>query len=360
MNRERCRPPLPAAEVKAIARSIGRYHPHADGQQAPAKPRSEPWRPVPLIEAAGSEPEVEAKYGRGLVYGAGATILLSSEPGVGKSMVIAALTVDVVLAGEVALYLDFERTPGLLLNRLKAFGLADEDLSRVFYLRPKEPDSPAGIRAMVEQIGPALAAVDSYDAALAVFGLETKNEDVRTFGNLVVDPLRSAGASCVLADHVPKDREKRGRYSIGGQAKLGLADAHLGLTALAPLRRGAEGKLKVKVLKDTYGLLPPAAVFTLRSNELTGALSWGVRVQDADAGDEATFRPTGLMERVSIFLGAGEAVSRNEVEQNVKGKDKYVRQAIDALVREGFAEEEDGPRGARLVRLIRPYREDDE
>jgi hypothetical protein len=205
-----------------------------------------------------------------------------------------------------------------------------------------------------------VAVIDSYDAALALFGLETKNEDVRVFGAVVVDPLRSAGACCLLADHVPKDREKRGRYSIGGQAKLGLADAHLGLSVITPLRRGAEGKLKVKAHKDNYGLLPPAAVFTLRSHDLTGALTWDVRIEDAEAGDEATFRPTGLMERVSVFLGSGEAVSRNEIERNVKGKDKFVRQAIDALVREGFAEEELGPRGARLVRLVRPYREDDE
>ena len=119
--------------------------------------------------------------------------------------------------------------------------------------------------------------------------------------------------------------EKRGRYSIGGQAKLGLADAHLGLTVIAPLRRGTEGKLKVSVHKDTYGLLPATAVFTLRSHELTGALAWNVRFEDVDAVNEATFRPTGLMERVSVFLGSGEAVSRNEIERNVKGKERSVR-----------------------------------
>jgi hypothetical protein len=40
------------------------------------------------------------------------------------------------------------------------------------------------------------------------------------FHTLVTEPLRSAGASVVIADHVTKDREKRGRYSIGGQSKL--------------------------------------------------------------------------------------------------------------------------------------------
>jgi hypothetical protein len=320
-----------------------------------------PWQPVPLTEAAGQAPEVETTFGRGLVYGSGTSTLVSGEPGVGKSMFLTAVVADAVVAGDVTLYLDFERTADLLLGRLEAAGLSHEAIaSRVFYLRPREPDSAAGIEAMVERLRPAVAVIDSYDAALALFSLETKNEDVRVFGAAVVDPLRSAGACCLLADHVPKDREKRGRYSIGGQAKLGLADVHLGLSVIAPLRRGAEGKLKVKVHKDTYGLLPPAAVFTLRSHELTGALAWDVRAEDVDAGDKAAFRPTRLMERVSVFLGSGEAVSRNEVERDVKGKRDYIRQAIDALVREGYAEEEPGARGARLVKLVRPYRQADE
>ena len=44
----------------------------------------------------------------------------------------------------------------------------------------------------------------------------------------------------------------------------------------------------------------------------------------------------------------------------MKGKGAYVRQSIDALVREGYADETTGARGARLVTLARPYRETDE
>jgi hypothetical protein len=157
-------------------------------------------------------------------------------------MILAAIVADDALAGATVLYLDFERTAELLLERLQAAGLGDEELGRVHYLRPRRPADRAEIAAMVERLEPSLVAIDSYDAALALYGLEAKNEDVRTFDASVIEPLRLSGASPVIADHVTKDRERRGRYSIGGQAKLALADAHLGLSAITPLRRGAEGK----------------------------------------------------------------------------------------------------------------------
>jgi hypothetical protein len=322
---------------------------------------AETWQPLPLLDAASSSAPVTPDHGRGLVYGRGAVTLVSSEPGVGKSMILTAIAADAAAAGLTVLYLDFERTAELLLERLRAAGLSDEEIRRVHYLRPREPASRAGIAAMVERLAPALVALDSYDAALALFGLEAKNEDVRIFASTVIEPLRSNGAPVLISDHVPKDRERRGRYSIGGQAKLALAEAHLGLSAVVPLRRGTEGKLRIRVLKDTYGYLPPAAVFTLRSHETSGALSWDVNADEEEEDDAGSFRPTGLMERVSRALEiSGGDMTRSELRRTVKGKGDYVLLAIDTLIREEYAEETEGPRGARPVRLLRPFREADE
>lgn len=227
-------------------------------------------------------------------------------------------------AERTSLYLDLEGIPGTLLERLEAAGLSDEQLTRVLYLRPSVQAGPEEIRAMVARAGPELVALDSYDAALAAFGLETKNEDIRAFHTLVMEPLRSTGATVLVADHVAKNREQRGPYSIGGQSKLALADAHLGLTTIAPLRRGAGGKLKVKAHKDRHGWLPRTAIFDLTSHETTGALSWNVSVED-EPGDADGWRPTVLMERASRYLELqpGE-VSRSSVERDVQGKAKEV------------------------------------
>ena len=76
----------------------------------------------------------------------------------------------------------------------------------------------------------------------------------------------------VVADHVVKRREERGRYSIGGSAKLALAEAHLGLTPVTPLRRDTGGKLKARVHKDTFGNLPISALFRLNVHPVSGAV----------------------------------------------------------------------------------------
>jgi hypothetical protein len=212
----------------------------------------------------------------------------------------------------------------------------------------------------VVELQPTLIVVDAYDAALTAFGFESKNEDIRAFNANVVDPLREAGVPIVIFDHVAKDREKRGRYSIGGQAKLAQAEAHLGVTVITPLRRGHAGKLKLRTLKDTFGWLSPAATLAVMSHQITNALSWRFTLEDTD---EDGFRPTGLMEKVSRFVEAHpaeETVSRATVESEVGGKRDYVRVAMDCLVREGYLDEVSGPRNARLLSSIRPYREADD
>jgi AAA domain len=322
-------------------------------------PVTEPaWEPVSIAQA-GAEPPRRPERMSGLLYDDALT-LVSGEPGVGKSMFLAAVVASEAMAGRTALYLDFEGTPGTLLERLEGAGLSDAQLGQILYLRPSVQAASDEIRAMVARLDPAFVALDSYDAALAAYGLETKNEDIRAFHSAVIGPLRSSGATVAVADHVAKNRETRGPYSIGGQSKLALADAHLGLVAIAPLRRGAGGKLKVKAHKDRHGWLPRSALFELTSHDVTGALSWNVNVED-EPGDADGWRPTVIMERASRYLEmqSGE-VSQATVERDVQGKGAALRTALNRLVEDGYVEASEGPRGARLLRSLKPYREADE
>ena len=67
------------------------------------------------------------------------------------------------------------------------------------------------------------------------------------------------------------------------------------------------------------------------------------------------------MERVSNLLELRpQPLSRNRIERDVSGKAPYVRNAIDALIREGYATQIPGPRGARLVRLEHRFRESED
>jgi hypothetical protein len=117
--------------------------------------------------------------------------------------------------------------------------------------------------------------------------------------------------------------------------------------------------------KDRPGHLsrPRAAELELTSDPENGRVTWAFR-QPREADDDAGgFRPTRLMEKVSRFVEAHvpeETPSRKAVEEAVTGKATFVRQAMDVLLAEDFIAEEPGPRNARLLRSLKPYRAADD
>jgi hypothetical protein len=101
---------------------------------------------------------------------------------------------------------------------------------------------------------------------------------------------------------------------------------------LSPIKRGTSGKYQITTHKDRGGFHKRGklATFELTSDPETHHFTWAF-VAAPVADEEHPFRPTGLMERVSRFLERQpEPVSRKEVEED---------------------------RSARLVALIRAYRE---
>jgi hypothetical protein len=163
----------------------------------------------------------------------------------------------------------------------------------------------------------------------------------------------------LLIDHVVKSSESRGRYAIGSERKLGAADVHLGLEVVKQLTRGGNGLVKVVVHKDRPGHLtrPVPRELVVVSDPTTHAIEWTVREPVvAAASNDSGWRPSTLMARVSEYVGGQpDGVSRNAIEQNVRGKRDYVRKSIDLLLADGLLEEQPGPRGARLVKSTRPF-----
>jgi hypothetical protein len=94
--------------------------------------------------------------------------------------------------------------------------------------------------------------------------------------------------------------------------------------------------------------------------ESGAVFTWRIQPDDSRS-EEGEFRPTELMTKVSRFLERREEEpqSRNQIEEARLGKAEYVRKAIDVLIEEGFAEEFDGPRKARLVQLKRPFSDEE-
>jgi hypothetical protein len=147
---------------------------------------------------------------------------------------------------------------------------------------------------------------------------------------------------------------------IGSERKVGGADVHLGFEADQALRRGGHGYYRILTRKDRLGhlLRPTAAKLELVSDPETHAITW--KLTEPTGVDAASaWRPTFLMERVSQYLELNpDGVARNKIE-TLKGSAERLRQALDFLVIDGYANEESGPRGARLFTSIRPFRERD-
>jgi Bifunctional DNA primase/polymerase, N-terminal/Primase C terminal 1 (PriCT-1)/AAA domain len=367
-NRDRCRPPLPAEDVERVARSIARYKPDtpSPGLDARAASATHSWQPVDLVECAANPP---APPSVGELTYAGLRHLWFGEPESLKTWAAAALAAAETVDGRTAVYVDLENGAGAMGERLRALGLDDVAIRRLLYIAPSEPLKDPTILADVSRLlferNASLVVLDSFDAFLSLHDLDPNSTtEVERFWREVVGPLRAHGAAVVLLDHVVKSKGARSRFPIGSQRKLGGADVALGFELVTPFGRGRTGLARIVVHKDRPGHLtrPLAADLEMTSDPSSGAVSWALR-RPTEYVPEDAFRPTRLMEKVSRFIEAHvpeERPTMGDVERGVTGKRDYVRQAVARLLAEGFLKEDSGPRGARYLTSVKPYREVDD
>ncbi len=367
-------PPLTADEEELLARSERNgAAPDAARLQIAAAPksdeaRSEPhttWQIQDLV-VAGAEPPIPPDIG-GLFY-RGRRHLLSGEDDSGKSWLLLAVAADEVRAGRGVAWIDADAMgSSMVLERLRSLGLDDEAISRLFaYVAPAEPvddEHRDKLLAFIRGHDVRLVVIDAINGALSLHGYSVNStEEVDAFFARVVDPFQGEGAAVVMPDHLVKNKEQRGRYSIGSQRKATGVDLHLGLTPIEPFGRGQRGRSKMTVHRDRVGFLKqaPPGYLVLDSDPDTGRCSWRIE-SDQSVTDEGVFRPTNLMEKVSRYLELREEPqSRSQIVEDVKGKATGIRAAIDRLIAEGYAVDFDGERGARLVKLEQVFREVDE
>jgi hypothetical protein len=213
----------------------------------------------------------------------------------------------------------------------------------------------------LEQIEPTLSVFDAYAGLLGVQDLDPNSErDIERVNRQVVDLFRNAGSTVLVLDHVIKAKDSRSRYSSGSARKLAEVEVHLGMERIRHFARGGNGAARIRNHKDRLGGLPYPYVgdLHLTSDPTSGRVTWTIKPSTETTAQPDRFRPTGYMERVSIYLEQqGEAVSKHAIEAHVKGKAEYVRQAIDCLLDEEYATSSPGLRNATLIEHARPYRE---
>jgi hypothetical protein len=321
------------------------------------------WRLVDLVaeeaEPAGP-PDIV-----GLFY-VGRNHLVSGESESAKSWLALIAAVEELAAGRGVLWVDGDDMgAGDVLERLRVLGAADEDVSGLFgYVAPSEPlggDVRGELVARAEALDCRLVIWDGFNPLLAMHGFDPNSgTDVEAFYRLI-DPFRKLGAANVITDNVAKSRETRGAWAIGSERKKSKAEVHLGMRSLVTLVRGGTGRSRIDVLKDRPGRLQRPCPGVLVLESVGDRCRWRIEPNESRAGDGGDFRPTMYMERVSRYLERHEVPrSRNQIENEVPGKGAHIRVAIDRLILEEHATAVEGPRGAKLVQLLRPFVEADD
>ncbi|HEU5084458.1 MAG TPA: bifunctional DNA primase/polymerase, partial [Acidimicrobiales bacterium] len=360
-----------------------------DPDDDPALDLTPTWRPVDLepILTGTYQPETPQLYPRSdgvaLVY-PGRVHSFHGESESGKSLVVQAEAARLIGERRDVLYIDFESDAGAVVGRLLDMG-ATPDLIRAHFTYLRPDNDPRRFPHEREEFAAvaagryALAVIDGMTDALGVFGAGTKDNDeiasfMRSFPRLLA--VRT-GAAVIIIDHVTKDADSRGRFALGGQAKMNALDGSAYVVEVVEaLGRGLRGAVSLRVAKDRPGGVRPhcgpfrkldrtqeAARVVIDSTG--GSIEVHVeaphRTVDSDPEAAKTWRPTVLMQKVSDFLEHAVAgVSQTTIEEGLGGTRDHVRKALALLVAEGFVEVESGPRNARLHSLSRPYFADED
>jgi hypothetical protein len=173
--------------------------------------------------------------------------------------------------------------------------------------------------------------------------------------------LRDRGMAVVITDHLTKDSESRGRWSIGAQHKLAKTDVQYQLKLVEPLGRGLVGRILVRVEKDRPGHVRRLANGkTVAEVVATADADGGMKIaiqQIADQNEGTTWRPTGYMEKVSRAVEAEPGLNIRQVREAVPGGNEYIDRALDLLVREEWMERRKQGT-ARCHYVLQTYRED--
>jgi hypothetical protein len=303
-----------------------------------------------------------------------------------KSMMAQSEAQRVLASGGRVLYVDFESDAAAVAERLLLLGTPARvirDHSRFAYVKPEvAPETAAEATAWLGLLRQRfdLAVIDGVTDSLTMFGYSTIDNDQLTAWakRLPRKIAEQTGAAVIQVDHVTKDSDSRGRFALGGQAKMnGLTGAAYTVEVAETVGRGLRGVVVMRVAKDRHGYVrahsgkrrPDGTQETARIVvDSTGDGGIQVSVESWKGADgvqatPGTFRPTHLMQQASELLEAAPAALSFRTiddlmrEQNMKGKREFKMAALSVLVAEGYVGRVNGPRNANMHRSIKPYRE---
>jgi hypothetical protein len=317
------------------------------------------WKPVALKDyfdglfQAPVATILKRSDGNGLIY-TGRVHSIYGESESGKSWVAQIASAEMLKSDKKVIYIDFESDPIDIVNRLKALGVSRANLLQYFtYIRPDGPrdvDDPYW-KSILEPDSATLVIIDGVTESLTMWGGESKDNDaitrwMRLFPRTVAT---ASGAAVVLIDHITKNAETRGRFAIGGQAKLATIDgaAYLvePLEALAP---GRTGTLTMRVTKDRPGFVrkiagmwrksdrtQEAAVFTIDSTRAQMEYVIGVPLLEDELESNKEFKKS---KEIVEFIHNHPGCTRRFIAEGVTGSKEVIGERLSDLLAGGWIE----------------------
>ena len=356
----------------------------------PAAPNLEPdtprssWWPRDLTRAlTGEQTEPPPTFlsrldGKPLIY-PGLINGLIGESESGKTWIALEAVRQALTDGHPVTYLDFESTASAVVGRFVNLGLDAATLDGLTYIAPEEGlnlDALADLTETLHDHHPELVILDGFNAAMTLLGYDlNSNTDATLFAQHLLNRIvRTTTAGLLYVDHVPKNREHRGKGGIGAQAKRAMTTGTaLRVEVLATFGRGQTGRLRLTVDKDRPGYVRELAIggdligtATLASDATTGDVTITIAAPHGGRADPAALLAPGHTETLTAVSAAiaatgSSGASRTGIREAVGGGHGPREAAIDALLASGHIAQVDplpgsahGQRHSRLV-TVRPY-----
>ena len=290
---------------------------------------------------------------------AGGLHTIAGPPGGGKTTLMAWWMLQHIRDGGRVLFLDEESGPEVVVEKFLDLGATADELRspRFSYVPfPSRGWNVADLDQLHERMNerkPGIVAWDSVAEFLAIAGRdENSASDVTGFWKKVLKPCaRVHGAAVIAVDHTGKDIDHNG-YGRGSGAKKAASDVQYMVETVRSFNRTQAGILKLTTSpgKDRRGWL--AAGWEVHVTvDPSLSLEFSEQVRD----DSGRPRPVIVMGRVCDALMAAGALTFRDIKARVKGREETIRQAVAALVDEGYVKIYDGPRGAHIHEVVNPF-----
>ena len=187
------------------------------------------WRGIRLREYdAGSQPQPAhgfvMPYDWAIFYPASVNEIHGPSESM-KTWIALHTMVEAIKRGEHAAFLDFEDGPGPIAERLRAMGLEDDELDRIFYAYVTEPMPISQTEEIIGDVmtnDPSVVIVNGVIEAQAVQGSDTNdNSRYTAWIRIYSRPFADRGACVILIDHT-SIKENASNSALGATAKMNI------------------------------------------------------------------------------------------------------------------------------------------